>query len=112
MPELTDVAVWRRFEFEWVFGIIENTTDLYIEKKRIGNNDNNGNIVFGEEEVVDRIILKDAKKDIDLVTWENSLSNKYRWFLQFNMDSDVIRPLIEHIATPLIDINNINNDIS
>lgn len=112
MPELTDVAVWRRFEFEWVFGIIENTTDLYIEKKRIGNNDNNGNIVFGEEEVVDRVILQDAKKDIDLVTWENRLPNKYRWFLQFNMDSDVIRPLIEHIATPLIDINNINNDIS
>ena len=68
------------------------------------------NIVTGR--VIDRIVFPDAKDELTLVTSGNTQAEKYLWFLQFNMESDVIRPLIEHIVTPLIDINNINNDIS
>lgn len=105
MPRLVQTEEYQKPGFEWTIGIVENTTDILIQKRRIVLHDNNidsnmGSLSF---EIDGQILFPYAANELQYIQ-SNTQREKYIGLLEYNMQSPILRPQLENIVGGLVDV--------
>ena len=108
---LVNKVEYRRGDHEWSVGVIENTTDIFLQRRRrVFSEDHiNSNIGDYSVEVVGEICFEQAERELQYVSG-NTPYEKYLALFQHNIESSVLRPVLEPFIGGLVyPQNNPNN---
>lgn len=103
MPSLVNSVEFHRGDNEWTVGVIENTTDIFLQRRlRVFSDDHiNSNIGEYSVEVVGEIRFEQAERELEYVEG-NTPEEKYLALFQFNIESPVLRPVLEPFIGGLV----------
>jgi hypothetical protein len=108
---LVNKVEYRHGDHEWSVGVIENTTDIYLQRRRRVFSEDHINSNIGEYslEVVGEIRFEQAERELQYVSG-NTPYEKYLALFQNNIESRVLHPVLEPFIGGLVyPQNNPNN---
>lgn len=113
MYTLLNSVEFQRGDHEWTVGVIQNTSDIFVQRRRRVFSDDHLNSNIGEYsvEVVGEIILDQAERELEYVEG-NTIDEQYLALFQFNIESRVLRPVLEPYIGGLVYPPNNLRDIS
>ena len=103
MPSLVNPVEYRHGDNEWTVGVVENTTDIFVQRRlRVFSDDHiNSNIGEFSVEVVGEIILEQAERELEYVEG-NTFDERYLALFQYNIESPVLRPVLDPFIGGLV----------
>ena len=105
MPHLVDLVEYQRGDLEWSIGVVENTTDIYVQKRRIVNSpeEPESNIYHITSEIVGELLFEYAERELEYVEG-NTRGEKYLALFEYNMRSSILRPQMELVIDGLVEV--------
>jgi hypothetical protein len=93
MPTLENSYEYQKDDEEWTIGVIQNTTDIYIQRrKRICNSIS--------PEIIGDLIIPEAADELKYIGG-TTCREKYLHLLEYNMKSQILRPHMEPVVGSL-----------